>query len=186
MSEFIPKHKIESLAQHYKISQNAIIVLLKALERGNGSMAQFDHPELGGAGQWMQGGMTMIGDMSNQALETKVNNLCSELSNLLAQKASAPAENEPHSPSKQTSWWPAEFGEPDASGGQNNMKYAYFSRPHRLIVKINDHLTIYDTLNHHISGVSQQQQSNNPSSLSFSSQQGELSLSSLPIITLFV
>jgi hypothetical protein len=31
-------------------------------------MAQFDHPDLGGMGQWTAGGMTMIGDMFNAGL----------------------------------------------------------------------------------------------------------------------
>ena len=34
--------------------------MLQAVMDGNGTMAQFDHPEFGGAGQWMQGGMTMV------------------------------------------------------------------------------------------------------------------------------
>jgi hypothetical protein len=47
-------------------------------------MAQFDHRELGGAGQWMPGGMTMVGDMFNHGLKAKVDGLCSELSQILA------------------------------------------------------------------------------------------------------
>jgi len=52
-----------------------------ALARGNGSMAQFNHPELGGNGQWMPG-MIMIGEMFNHALKAKVNALCTELAPL--------------------------------------------------------------------------------------------------------
>ena len=48
-------------------------------------MAQFTHPELGGSGQWMQGGMTMVGDMFNNALKAQVDGLCAELSRFLAQ-----------------------------------------------------------------------------------------------------
>jgi len=33
--------------------------MLFAVLAGNGSMAQFDHAEFAGSGQWMQGGMIM-------------------------------------------------------------------------------------------------------------------------------
>jgi hypothetical protein len=39
--------------------------LLFAVSAGGGTLAQFDHAELGGSGQWMSGGMTMVGDMFN-------------------------------------------------------------------------------------------------------------------------
>jgi hypothetical protein len=41
------------------------MTLLQALVNSNGTMAQFSHWELGGGGQWMRGGMTMVGDMFN-------------------------------------------------------------------------------------------------------------------------
>jgi hypothetical protein len=37
--------------------------MMFAVLNGNGGMAQFSHGEFGGSGQWMRGGMTMIGDM---------------------------------------------------------------------------------------------------------------------------
>jgi hypothetical protein len=58
--------------------------MLESVIRGNGSMAQFDHPEFGGSGQWMQGGMTMVSDMFNNYLKGQVHGLCSELSRLIA------------------------------------------------------------------------------------------------------
>ena len=60
------------------------MTLLQALLNSKGTMAQFDHRELGGAGQWMPSGMTMVGDMFNQGLKAKVDGLCSELSQILA------------------------------------------------------------------------------------------------------
>src|SRR5258707_13335227 len=75
--------KINDLAQHYGVSADAVMTLLQALLNSNGTMAQFDHRELGGAGQWMPGGMTMVGDMFNHGLKAKVDGLCSELSQLL-------------------------------------------------------------------------------------------------------
>jgi hypothetical protein len=65
--------------------------VLPILTDGNGTMAQFNHWELGGGGQWMQGGMTMVGDMFNNSLKAKVDGLCFELSNLLAQQPFKPS-----------------------------------------------------------------------------------------------
>jgi hypothetical protein len=56
---------IMNVANRYGISVNAITDLTQRLMSSNGSMAQFNIPELGGGGQWMQGGMTMVGDMFN-------------------------------------------------------------------------------------------------------------------------
>jgi hypothetical protein len=64
------------------VSTDAVMTLLQALVNGNGTMAQFNHSELGGGGQWMRGGMTMVGDMFNYGLKSKVDGLCSELSQL--------------------------------------------------------------------------------------------------------
>ena len=76
--------KINDLAQHYGVSADAVMTLLQALLNSKGTMAQFDHRELGGTGQWMPGGMTMVGDMFNHGLKAKVDGLCSELSQILA------------------------------------------------------------------------------------------------------
>ncbi len=46
---------------------------------------------------------------------------------------------------------------------------------------LNGHVTVYDTLDHQIGGVSQQQ--GGGSSLTFSSQYGTVSVSSLPIVS---
>jgi hypothetical protein len=89
-NNFLPRlteqgsQKINDLAQHYGVSVDAVMTLLQALLNSNGAMAQFDHRELGGAGQWMPGGMTMVGDMFNHGLKAKVDGLCSELSQILA------------------------------------------------------------------------------------------------------
>ena len=47
------------MARRYAVSSDAVMTLLQALVNSNGNMAQFNHPELGGGGQWMRGGMTM-------------------------------------------------------------------------------------------------------------------------------
>src|SRR5258708_12016678 len=82
--------KINDLAQHYGVSADAVMTLLQALLNSNGTMAQFDHRELGGAGQWMPGGMTMVGDMFNHGLKAKVDGLSSALPQLLAPQPFVP------------------------------------------------------------------------------------------------
>src|SRR3974377_450193 len=75
---------IGALAERYAVSFDAVKLMLDAVAKGGGSMAQFNLPEFGGSGQWMRGGMTMVGDMFNNSLKATVDNLCSELSNILA------------------------------------------------------------------------------------------------------
>ncbi|XXX74089.1 SHOCT domain-containing protein [Sorangium sp. So ce134] len=199
------QQRVSELSQRYFVSTDAVMTLLQALVNGNGTMAQFYHPELGGAGQWMQGGMTMIGDMFNSALKSKVEGLCAELSNLLASQpfarapASYPAQGGqqqqqggglggspvslfvPASGGGSGSWWPGELGAPSSSGSQNNIRYAVFPGARRLAVDVDGRVSVYDTLDHQISGVSQQQGSG--SSVTFTSQHGVVSVLSLPIIS---
>ena len=59
---------VQELAQRYGVSTDAVTTLLSAVSLGGGTMAQFYHNELGGGGQWMRGGMTMVGDMFNSRL----------------------------------------------------------------------------------------------------------------------
>src|SRR5450432_2832963 len=181
---------IQSLAQRYGVSIDAVTTLLFAVSAGGGSMAQFYHPELGGGGQWMRGGMTMVGDMFNRGLQATVAGLCSDLSTLLgSEQVFAPLPlSLPSSSSSafgsgpgslHNSWWPAELGNPSASGGQNDARYAVFPQGRRLAIQSNGRVTIYDTLDHQIGGV-QQQQGGSYGSLSFSSQFGTFTVDSLP------
>jgi hypothetical protein len=195
--------KINDLAQRYGVSTDAVMALLQALLNSNGTMAQFDHRELGGAGQWMAGGMTMVGDMFNHGLKAKVDGLCSELSQLLATQPFMPVPagfqsqrqggGQPDTgsvslfvpePPGRTSgqWWPAELGFPNGTGAQNQIRYAYFNQTHRLAVELNGRVTVYDTLDHQIGGVSQQQGSGG--SLTLTSQHGTVSVATLPVVSL--
>ena len=65
--------------------------MLLAVHAGGGTMAQFSIPELGGSGQWMRGGMTMVGNMFDNALKARVDALCSELAQLIATTTVFPA-----------------------------------------------------------------------------------------------
>src|SRR5215831_3106648 len=206
------QQKVTELAQRYGVSTAAVVTLLQALTHGHGTMAQFDHPELGGRGQWMPGGMVMVGDMFNQGLKATVDGLCVELAVFLAAFPLGPAaparspmqgqetqqqQSDIHpaaeSPApaavrlfsaapagRAEAWWPAELGLPAASGTQNAMRYAYFPAQRRLAIAVHEDFRLYDTLDHQVSGVSQQQGSG--STVAFTSQHGVVEVTSLPMI----
>jgi hypothetical protein len=70
---------VNDLAQRYGFSQDAVLHMTFAMLKGRGGMAQFNHPEFAGSGQWMNGGMMMLGDMFNQGLKARVDGLCQGL-----------------------------------------------------------------------------------------------------------
>jgi hypothetical protein len=74
---------INGIAQRHGFSVDATLSMLHSVINGNGSQAQFNHPEFSGAGQWMRGGMIMLSDMFNNYLKGRVDGLCSDLSNLV-------------------------------------------------------------------------------------------------------
>ncbi len=174
---------IEYLAQKYGVSTGAVMALLHAVSTGDGIVAHFSHPELGGLGQWSRGGMTMIGDASNASLKAKVDGLCSELADLLGRERLS-GEFRLFVPGVRDSsgeWWDAGLGTPTVTGLQNNVRYAWFRAARRLAIKIADRVFIYDTRDHEISGISQQQ-SEDPS-LTFVSQYGAVRLAELRGVT---
>ncbi len=168
---------VNELSNKYNLSQDAIIHMIGAVNNGGGTMAQFNCPELGGGGQWMRGGMTMVGDMFNYGLKNTVDNLCNEISNALAYTIIFPLA--PKGTRLSNQWWPIELGNPFSSGAQNSTRYAIFQN--RLAVDVNGVVTIYDTLDNNISGISQQQGGND--SLTFSSQYGTILVSTLPVVS---
>ena len=180
---------VADLSARYGVSTDAVRAMLEAVRLGNGTMAQFSHPEFGGRGQWMAGGMTMVGDMFNHGLQATVSGLASELSSLLASTpvyapAPAPVTAAGPGPVHQAnlgSWWPDELGRPGASGSQGNSRYAVFPQARRLAVQSGGGpVHVYDTLGHVIGGV-QQQQGGLPGRLSFTSQYGTFAVESLPL-----
>jgi len=201
---------VQDIAQRHGFSFDAVQTMLTAVINGNGSMAQFSHFEFGGSGQWMQGGMTMIGDMFNNYLKGRVDNLCAELARLIANQPdlirigsfqsqsqngntvynqSGGGSSTGHNPNSLfvaapvlPDWWGPDLKWPNSSGGQNGMRYAWFSQAHRLAIESNGQVIIYDTLDHNIGGVSQQQSGGY--SVTFSSQYGYVDLSRLPIISI--
>lgn len=175
-----------SVANRYRISVNAVTDLTQALMRSNGTMAQFNIPELGGGGQWMQGGMTMVGDMFNNQLKSTVDGLCYELSNLINQgaiqyKPLPKIQNQNGSQSGFSGNWWGNLGFPNSTGSQNNTSYAIFSNIGRLAIQENGKVTVFDTLDHQIGGTGQQQ--GGSYSVSFTSQYGNVDLNTLPIVS---
>lgn len=204
MPELTPEGRlrIEELARSYGTSFDAALTLLQALIAGGGTMAQFSHPDLGGMGQWSQGGMTMVGDMFNNALKAKVDGLCAELAGLLARQTIRQRQGGGQSQTQQqggpggsgevslfvpapdgssANWWGADLGSASSRGAQNSIRYAYFPTSRRLAIEIGGKVTIYDTSDHQIGGVSQQQSGD--ASLTFVSQHGLVRVSDLRVVS---
>ena len=200
------KTLIASIAARTGFSAEAVAHMIMAVLSGNGSMAQFSHPEFGGSGQWMRGGMLMIGDMFNQQLKGRVDGLCNEIAQALEeqpglfQHGSSPSQSHQsqsqgdgrksnqadlesflagsHAHSSQ--WYPAELGTPTSSGSQNSTRYAYFADQRRLAVDAGGVVSVYDTGDHRIGGFSQQQ--GGASTFTFTSQKGPISVAALPLV----
>ena len=171
---------IAEIAGRYGLSQNAVEQMARAVSAGGGSMAQFNIQELGGNGQWMAGGMTMVGDMFNYGLQGTVSNLCGELSNAMANGSFFKRQQTLSG----SAWWPEELGPPSSVGGQNQTRYAYFPQACRIAFDPGDGqpVILLDTQDHQIGGFSQQQSGPGDPfvGITFSSQFGQFALSSLP------
>lgn len=177
---------MNNVANRYGISVNAVTDLTQALMQSGGTMAQFNISELGGGGQWMLGGMTMVGDMFNNGLKATVDGLCIELSNLINQggiqyKPLPKVEHKNGFMSGNSGNWWGDLGFPNSTGSQNNTSYAIFSQINRLAIQENGQVTIFDTLDHQIGGTGQQQ--GGSYSVSFTSQYGHVDLNQLPIVS---
>ena len=187
MSNLTPEgaRLVADVAARNGFSNDAVLAMLNAVAAGQGSQAQFNHPEFGGMGQWSQGGMIMVGDMFNQDLKARVDRLCTELSGLVRNQSNwrpATASSQSRSQgnsnfslfvpgsSAPNSWWPSNLGTPGSIGAQNDLRYAYFPENRRLAIDLHGQVRVYDTGNHLVSGFSQQQSGDQ--SLTFTSQFG--------------
>ncbi|WP_372835408.1 SHOCT domain-containing protein [Puniceibacterium confluentis] len=182
------KQIVAEVAERHGIGTDAVAHLLRAVWSGQGTQAQFNHPELGGMGQWSQGGMTMIGDMFNTSLKARVDSLCTELSGIVSNQTvfempvMSPSQTSGAGRGTQGSGgWPAELGQPSSQGAQNNMRYACFPDKRRLAIDIAGRITVYDTADHQISGFAQAQSGGQ--SLSFTSQHGQVQVSDLRVVS---
>lgn len=175
----------EAAARH-GLSPGAAEALFQALISGGGLQAQFNHPELGGMGQW-SGGMTQIGAMFDDALKAKVSGFCRDMAEAARAARHAAAgtrersretgEPVPDTAHDTSGWWPAGLGAPAATGGQNDMRYACFPERRRLAVERGGRVTVYDTGDHRLTGFAQQQGST--ITLTFSGPDGAIPLDQL-------
>jgi hypothetical protein len=185
--------RLEDVARRYGVSFDAVSALVGALAQSNGSQVQFNHPDLGGMGQWSQGGMIMVGDMFNHGLKQRVDALCNELAGMLRDQPTSAEDVAYRSKDKAAGvslfvsrsdaaghWWPSGLGSPASVGAQNDLKYAYFPSSSRLVILRDRQVCIYDTGEHRISGVSQQQ--SDDQSLTFTSQLGLVRVADLRLV----
>ena len=180
---------VSDVARRHGVSRDTVLHMLSAVQAGGGTMAQFCITELGGSGQWMRGGMTMVGDMFDHGLKARVDALCTELAQLLPlfpadtqlpADTRFPADALFPADTAYTSgnWWPAELGVPSATGGQNDARYAIFPGARRLALQTAGVTRIFDTGDHQIGGVGQQQ-GGSSATVRFTSQFGTFEVSSL-------
>src|SRR4249920_1594890 len=122
---------IERMAERHSLSSATVQVVLVALRRGGGRMAQFSHSDFGGMSQWSPG-MAMVGDMFNTQLKAKLDALCTDMAAHLHATAVVRGERSAadkvsyRSMAGSTDWWPAGLGKPGAVGAQNDLRYAVF------------------------------------------------------------
>lgn len=161
---------LSTIADRHGVSIEAVQHLIRALEAGHGTMAQFDHPELGGLGQWSRGGMIMVGRMNDHALRAKIDALCTELA------ATLPLP-ETHGVPGAGNWWPDGLGVPSSVGAQGGTRYAFFPASRRLAVETNGRVALYDLGDREVTGVSQQQ--GGSASFRFSGPTGSFALQDL-------
>jgi hypothetical protein len=173
---------ISRVSLRHSVSTDAVRTILRALRSGGGSMVQFSHSEFGGMSQWSPG-MSMVGDMFNNSLKSKLDAVCTELTAYVAESASTDrgrsrenTEVSYRSMKQGSNWWPHNLGTPSSVGAQDDLRYAVF--PRRLAIDDGGRVEIYDTGNHRISGVAQAQ--NADQTLTFTSQDGLVRVRDLP------
>jgi hypothetical protein len=175
---------ISRVSIRHSVSPDAVRIILRALRSGGGTMAQFTHPDFGGMSQWSPG-MTMVGDMFNNSLKSKLDAVCTELAAYIAETPSTHpgggregGEVSYRSMRQGSDWWPMNLGTPSAVGAQNELQYAVFPGTRRLAIKDGEHIEIYDTGKHRIFGVAQAQSTDR--TLTFTSQDGLVRVKDLP------
>jgi hypothetical protein len=174
---------VERMAKRHSVSPAAVQVVMTALRSGGGRMAQFSHADFGGMSQWSPG-MSMVGDMFNTQLKTKLDALCTDIaahldaSGAAGGARSAADEVSYRSMPGSADWWPAGLGRPGAVGAQNDLRYAGFPEARRLVIDDRGNVSVYDTGHHRIFGVAQAQSGDR--TLSFTSQDGLVRVADLP------
>lgn len=179
---------IPHIAERYLISEEAARQVERSLRSTGGGQAQFNHPDLGGFGQWMPG-MLLIARADDEQLKRRVAGLCAEIAAIVTGSETSSPRALSRDPSTGAaaacsnlsageSWWPAALGHPSSTGDQNGVRYAFFPDRSRLLIQIGGRIDAYDTGGRQINGVSQQQ-GHSLSSLRFTGPSGEVDLASL-------
>jgi hypothetical protein len=198
MSNLTPEglRLVSEIAARHGVGVEAALGVLGSLALSGGTQAQFSHPDLGGMGQWSQGGMIMVGDMFNSGLKYRVDALCNDLAGLLRSQQPFQAEAKSYQSQSQGNggvslfvsgagtngaWWPADLGDPASTGAQNDLRYAWFPASRRVAIQRDGEVRVYDSGDHSISGFSQQQGGDR--SLTFTSQFGTVRLSELALVS---
>lgn len=129
---------LHEIAERHGVSSEAVKHLYETMSSGRGTLAQFNHPDLGGMGQWTKGGMLMIGEMFNDALKARVASICLDVAQLISagsddresmgRRAEVDPEAETSSYRSGGKWWPERWGQPSSIGSQNTLRYAFFRK----------------------------------------------------------
>jgi hypothetical protein len=186
------KDVIPEIAARYLVPEEKVREIYRQLQANGGTACQFDCSELGGPVQWMPG-MVMTSRWDDLHLRARVDGLCSELCAIVrGMDTAAPAafRRDPDAPPAVSrvdlpageSWWPATLGSPAASGDQNGVRYAYFPDKHRLLLQEGARIDAYDTADHHLFGVAQQQ--GHSRSITFNTDHGPVPLSHFKCVPL--
>lgn len=170
---------IAAAACRHNLSASGVRALADAIRRGGGRSAQWNHPDLGGMGQWSGGGMIQIGDMFNNDLKARVGGALHDLSQADLGDAGASRLSSTWSMAADN-WWPGELGQPSSTGAQNDMRYACFPDMRRLAVRRDGKVTVYDTGTRRLTGFSQSQ--GGAQSLDFSGPDGSVTLGDLKTV----
>ncbi|OIN60264.1 hypothetical protein [Arsenicibacter rosenii] len=157
---------IAQIAQTHSLSEEVVTHLFNQLSLGHGKQAQFNHPALGGMGQW-QNGMLMVSDFSNHALKAKLTGVFADLVRLYTRQGAPEAigtRPETDNP-----------GKPSMVATQNHLTVNYYQDKALLVITDNQRrtATTYSVAPHRLTGVSQQNQNNSVYSLSFSNDKGQ-------------
>ena len=162
------RQSLEDIGRRHGFTVEAAQAMADAVRRGNGTMAQFDHPEFSGSGQWMRSSVNDgVEHVRPQPQVARVGARRGRVG--LAVEAACPvgARRRRRAGSRIPAVGPfRRLGqlvarravEPaPARARQNNQRYAYFPDQRRLVVDIGGEMSVYDTQDHRIGGVSQQQ-----------------------------
>jgi hypothetical protein len=74
-------------------------------------------------------------------------------------------------------WWPQGFGDPEAAGSQDGMRYAFFPDKQLLLIEEDGKVKTFNSGRHRIRGVSQT--NSEARSLAFTSQHGPVRIDDL-------